>query len=325
MPPKKILILRFSSIGDVMLTTPVIRCIKQQLPGVELHYVTKAAFKSLLAHNPNVDKLITFRDDVNEVADQLKSEAYDHIVDLHKNLRSFRLKRRLHVESSGFPKLNIQKFLAVRFKMISVLPDRHIVDRYFHAVSALGVKNDGGGLDHFIAPEDHVNVKDLFRGEAPEKFIALVLGGSYYTKKIPLNKLGEICKNASLPLVLLGGKEEWETGEALANLFARVINACGKLSINQSASVIRQATWVITSDTGLMHIAAAFRKNIISVWGNTIPEFGMGPYLPATENRILEVKGLSCRPCSKLGYRRCPRGHFKCMHDIDYTLVKDLR
>jgi len=102
------------------------------------------------------------------------------------------------------------------------------------------------------------------------------------------------------------------------------VNACGRFSINQSASVIQQAAWVVTSDTGMMHIASAFNKKIISVWGNTVPEFGMGPYLPAPESSILEVKGLECRPCSKLGYRQCPLGHFKCMNDIDTSALETL-
>src|SRR5690606_5029813 len=123
------------------------------------------------------------------------------------------------------------------------------------------------------------------------------IGGSYFTKKIPLNKLKEICTNAKLKLVLLGGKEDKSFADELQKQFPNTINACGNFSINQSASIIQQAEWVITSDTGLMHIAAAYNKKTISVWGNTIPEFGMSPYKPNTENKILEVKNLSCRPC----------------------------
>jgi len=106
--------------------------------------------------------------------------------------------------------------------------------------------------------------------------------------------------------------------------FPSVINACGIFSIQQSASVIARAEWVITPDTGMMHIAAAFSKKIISVWGNTIPEFGMGPYKPNAENKIVEMKNLSCRPCSKLGYEQCPKGHFKCMNEIDFSFLKNI-
>ena len=149
-------------------------------------------------------------------------------------------------------------------------------------------------------------------------FHVLVVGGSYYTKQIPINKLKEICVQSSLPLVLLGGKEDSGIAETVHQAFPdKTFNLCGKLNINQSASVIQQSKTVITSDTGLMHIAAAFKKDIISLWGNTIPEFGMGPYLAGNNSQLLEVKNLPCRPCSKLGYKKCPKGHFKCMNDID--------
>jgi ADP-heptose:LPS heptosyltransferase len=321
---KKILIVRFSSIGDIVLTTPVIRCVKQQLKDAEIHYVTKEAFKSVLIHNPNINKLHTFKNDVSEIFKELRSEKYDLIIDLHKNLRSLRLKKKLGVESLSFNKLNVQKFLAVNFKMLGVLPEKHIVERYLQTVESLGVKNDKKGLDYFLSEEDIVEVPQLFFKGIETKFIALVVGGSYTTKKIPLNKLTEICKNAKFPIVVLGGKEDKIVADELQKLFPGIINTCGSFSISQSASVIKQAGWVVTSDTGLMHIASAFNKKIISVWGNTIPEFGMGPYLPQPENKIMEVNNLNCRPCSKLGYKKCPKRHFRCMNDIDYAFVSDL-
>ncbi|MBL7921933.1 MAG: glycosyltransferase family 9 protein [Bacteroidia bacterium] len=320
---KKILIIRFSSIGDIVLTTPVIRCAKAQLKGTEIHYVTKEAFKSILEHNPNIDKLHTFKEDVSEVYDQLKAENFDVVIDLHKNLRSLRLKQKLGIKSYSFNKINLQKFVAVNFKQINKLPDRHIVERYFDAIAPIGVTNDGKGLDHFINNNDKVDVTKLIPSSS--KFVALVAGGSYFTKKIPLNKLVEICNSLSLPIIVLGGKEDKTIADELQKQFPQIINACGQYSINQSASIIEQAEWVITSDTGLMHIASAYDKKIISVWGNTIPEFGMGSYMPQAENKILEIKGLSCRPCSKLGYKRCPKGHFKCMNDINYSFLKDLK
>ncbi len=313
--------MRFSSIGDIVLTTPVIRCAKAQLKGTEIHFVTKEVFKSVLIHNPNIDKLHTFKEDVSELYDQLKAEKFDIVIDLHKNLRSLRLKQKLGVKSYSFNKINLQKFLAVNFKLINKLPSKHIVDRYFETISPLGVVNDGKGLDHFIAENDKVKIQE-FVPALQNKFIALVVGGSYYTKRIPLNKLAQICETAVLPIVILGGKEDKAVAHELQKQFPQIINTCGQYSINQSASIIEQAEWVITSDTGLMHIASAFNKKIISIWGNTIPEFGMGPYMPNPENKILEVKGLSCRPCSKLGYKKCPLGHFKCMNEIDVTCLE---
>ncbi len=312
----KILIIRFSSIGDVVLTTPVIRCCKQQLKNSEIHFVTKASFKSTLEHNPNLDKLITFEKDFTEVLPQLKKENYDFVIDLHNNLRSTRLKLALGKKSSTFKKLNVKKWLAVNLKSKTALPDVHIVQRYLEAAAALGVKDDCKGLDYFISDKDSVDVSSI-DPNLKNGFVSLVVGGSYYTKKIPLNKLIEICNNSKLPIVLLGGKEDHSLAEQVISKTKNTFNVCGKFTLNQSSFVIRNSSFVITSDTGLMHIAAAFGKKIFSLWGNTIPEFGMYPYKPGEGSKILEVKNLKCRPCSKLGYSKCPKGHFKCMNEIE--------
>jgi len=322
MESKKILIIRFSSIGDIILTTPVIRCLKMQLPGVEIHFVTKAAFKETLVNNPYLSKLHTFQKDVSEIYNELKAENFDLVIDLHKNLRSARLKQQLKTKSKSFNKLNLQKFLAVRLKLVKALPDKHIVDRYLETIEPLGVKPDGKGLDYFLSINDFVDVKTLYLKNAVTNYTVLVAGGSYFTKQIPLNKLAEICSRIKTPVVILGGPSDRIIGEELKKQFPQLINLCGSLTLNQSASVIKQSALVVTSDTGLMHMAAAFNKRIISVWGNTIPEFGMGPYMPQPENQVMEVKNLPCRPCSKLGYNKCPRGHFKCMNDIDVSAIR---
>ena len=317
----KILIIRFSSIGDIVLTTPVLRCLKLQLKGAEIHFITKQKFVSVIEHNPFIDKIYTINDSLSEVVPQLKKENYDYIIDLHNNVRTLKLKTALGKKAFSFNKLNWKKFLAVNFK-INNLPQQHIVDRYFETVETLGVSNDNKGLDYFIAKKDEVNISSFLPSTFHSGYNTLVVGGSYYTKQIPLNKLKEICLKSNLPLVLLGGKEDKSIAELLhAEFKDKTYNACGQLNLNQSASVIQQSQKVITSDTGLMHIAAAYKKDIISVWGNTIPEFGMGPYLEGNNSQILEVKGLSCRPCSKLGYKKCPKGHFKCMNEIDFSNV----
>ncbi|MBK8369464.1 MAG: glycosyltransferase family 9 protein [Bacteroidetes bacterium] len=312
----KVLVIRFSSIGDIVLTTPVLRCIKQQLKDVELHFITKQQFISVIENNPYVDKFHTINQSLAEVIPQLKKENFDYIIDLHHNARTLKLKLALGKKSFSFNKLNWQKFLIVNFKK-NKLPQKHIVDRYFEAAANIGVKNDGRGLDYFINDKDEIDIVSSLPALFHNDYHALVVGGSYFTKQIPLNKLKEICSTSSLPLILLGGKEDAAIAEQVYQFHKnKVLNLCGKLNLNQSASIIQQANKVITSDTGLMHIAAAYKKDIISLWGNTIPEFGMGPYLAGKNSHVLEVTNLSCRPCSKLGYKKCPKGHFKCMNDI---------
>ena len=315
----KVLIVRFSSIGDIVLTTPIIRCLKNQINGIEIHYLTKENFKSVLDCNPYIDVLHTIKSDISEAIPALKKENFDYVIDLHRNLRTLKLKLKLGVKSFSYNKLNWEKFLITTFK-INKLPNQHIVNRYFETVEKLGVTNDNKGLDYFINTKDQVNINELLPTYFLNGYNALVVGGSYFTKQIPINKLNEICLKSSLPLVLLGGKEDFKSAESVFNTNKlKTINLCGKLNLNQSASIINQSAKVITSDTGLMHIAAAYKKIIISVWGNTIPEFGMGPYLANEESQIVEVKNLSCRPCSKLGYKKCPLGHFKCMNEIDFS------
>ena len=319
----KILIIRFSSIGDIVLTTPVVRGLQQQL-GAEVHYLTKRRFRGIVDANPYISKVYAIDKKVSEVMAELKEERYDYVIDLHRNLRSAQVKWRLSAKAFSFDKINWEKWLLVNFKT-NRLPEAHIVDRYMATVETLGVKNDGRGLDYFIPPEDEVAVGNLLatnvlapQQEAPE-YAAFVIGAAHNTKRLPTDKIISLCQQSPMPVLLLGGPDEADEGQQIADAAGgQVLNMCGKFNLNQSASIVRQAHKVITHDTGLMHIAAAFGKDILSVWGNTIPEFGMSPYYPEgiSRNTTFEVKGLSCRPCSKIGYQECPKGHFRCMRDI---------
>jgi ADP-heptose:LPS heptosyltransferase len=345
---KKILVIRFSSIGDIVLTTPVVRGLKQQL-GAEVHYLTKRSFRAIVDPNPYIDKVYAIDKRVGEVLPALRAEGYDAVVDLHKNLRSRQVRLALwRTPFHAFDKLNWEKWLLVRFQ-VDRLPALHIVDRYLEAAAPLGVRNDGRGLDYFIPPEEEVDVGQwladnkttdneafppvlgrraevAFPTRLPHpdnestnnEFIAFAIGAAHATKRLPREQLIAVCRGIDRPVFLLGGPGDAEEGAAVAAAAgAHVFNACGRLSLHQSASVLRQAAAVITHDTGLMHIAAAFGKPIVSVWGNTVPAFGMYPYLPeGPAPAIIEVEGLTCRPCSKIGYQACPQGHFRCMRDI---------
>ncbi len=309
----KILIIRFSSIGDIVLTSPVIRCIKQQLTDVELHYLTKKSFEPVLAANPYIDKIHLLKDKLSETISDLRKEKFDQVIDLHHNLRTLIIKTRLNTPSSSFDKLNWQKWLLVNFKK-NVLPPVHIVDRYLDTVRLLGVKNDGKGLDYFLIQD--YKTEDLLP-LSHHTYIALVIGAQHATKRLPVDRLTELCRLINRPVVLLGGKDDLERGnEIAANAGEHVFNGCGIFKLDQSAFLIKMAEKVITHDTGLMHIAAAFNKPVLSVWGNTVPEFGMYPY-KTEESLIFEVKGLPCRPCSKIGYENCPLVHFRCMNNIN--------
>ena len=349
----KILVIRFSSIGDIVLTTPVIRCLKNQIDDVEIHVLTKKKFSNLYKTNPYINKVYEYDDSLKKNIEELKLENYDYIVDLQKNKRSIRVTRALRKPHSSFPKLNFKKFLLTTFK-INLMPDIHIVDRYFKAVEKLGVKNDYQGLDFFISEKNDYPLSEL-----PENFQegyhAFVIGGTYKTKILPAVKVIEIIKKLNEPVILLGGPDDVERAneildkisesqklrisktqtlsnsatQQLSNLDSQqLINLVGKINLEQSASIVKKAKSVLTNDTGLMHIAAAFHKNIVSVWGNTVPELGMYPYLPKEKEKchIVECKDVKCRPCSKLGFKECPRKHFNCMMKIDCdTVVEKLQ
>lgn len=324
----KILVLRFSSIGDIVLTTPVVRALAQQVPGAQVHFATKPGYRGLLEANPYVAKVHVLGGSLGELVQELKAEQFDYIVDLHNNLRTRLIKLQLGVKSSSFDKLNWQKWLLVNLK-INRLPAVHIVQRYLAAGTALGIKDDGRGLDYFIPPGQEVDVASLTAG-FQRGYVAVAIGAQHATKRLPLEKLVELCQQlAPRPIILLGGPEDAAVAEAIMAAArpdgeetkspgpqvpkSPIHNGCGRYSLHQSASLLRQASFVVSHDTGLMHIAAAFGKQIYSVWGNTVPEFGMYPY--RTEFKNLEVPGLSCRPCSKIGFAKCPQGHFKCMRE----------
>ncbi len=323
----KFLIIRFSSIGDIVLTTPVIRCLKKQLPGANVHFLTKESFATLVENNPYIDKVHVLAHSRETMVHELKQEGYDFIIDLHHNLRTLRLKKELGVKSFSFNKLNIQKWVYTNLKW-NLMPGLHIVDRYMETVKSFGIENDQEGLDYFIPEKDEVNLKDIPVSHLAG-YIGIVIGAAHNTKKLPVEKLKELCSKIDHPIILLGGKEDAENGSLIASVDpVKIYTACGKFKLNESADLIRKAKLIITHDTGLMHIAAAFKKPIISVWGNTVPEFGMTPYYGKEEipNSKFQILNLRCRPCSKIGFDKCPKGHFKCMKEISTeSILKSVR
>ncbi len=321
----KVLVIRFSSIGDIVLTTPVLRCLKT-LNGkeVEVHFVTKKRFASILHDNPHIDQLHLLDGKLSPLIARLRKERYDFLIDLHHNTRSAIIKLALRRPSGSFYKMNIEKWLLTCFKVNRMSPV-HVVDRYFAATASLGVENDGKGLDFFL-PAGMTRLPEVLPHNLHNAFIAFAIGGRHATKRLPNDKIISIIKKLPLSVVLLGGKDDSNNGKIIAATCGQqVFNACGLLTLKESAFLVKQAELVIAHDTGLMHIAAAFNKHIVSVWGNTVPDFGMYPYMPEHADRlyIAEVKDLPCRPCSKIGYRKCPKGHFDCMMKIDEGKIID--
>ncbi|MDJ1479156.1 glycosyltransferase family 9 protein [Cytophagaceae bacterium YF14B1] len=324
----KVLIIRFSAIGDIVLASPAIRCLRKSFPDAEIHFLTKKSFKAVTEANPYVNRFHYYDKSVKELLPELKQASFDYIIDLQNNGRSLRIKNALPAKAYTINKLNIQKFLLTTFRL-DFMPKRHITQRSLDVIRKIGAEDDGLGLDYFVPAVDEVNWT-ILPVTHQQGYVAIVIGASYPTKKMPVHKLKELCTRLPFPVVLLGGKEEIEEGEQIASVDpAKVFNGCGKFNLNQSADLVRKSTLVISHDTGLQYIASAFQKPTFAIWGSTSPKLDVEPYygssfqntghLSIYEN--IQVPGLKCQPCSKYGNRKCPLGHFNCMEKQDIDLI----
>jgi heptosyltransferase-2 len=201
------------------------------------------------------------------------------------------------------------------------MPKVHVVDRYLDTIKAFGTTDDGKGLDYFI-PQGAAPMEDVLPAPFANEYVAIAIGGMHVGKKMSKEKLASICKDIALPTVLLGGKEDEHDGAYIKDQAgAHVYNAAGKFTLHQSADCLRKAQLVITGDTGMMHIAAAFGQKIISLWGCTVPGLGMSAYRPHAASIILEPIDRTKRPCSKLG-NRCKYGlENRCIDQISNELI----
>ncbi len=315
----KVLIIRFSSIGDIVLTTPVLRALKQTTEqDFEIHYVTKKAFAGILEHNPFIDQLHLHDRKRIGLIRKLRKEHFDLVIDLHNSTRSNILTFHLNRPTVRLRKLNVRKWMLTNFK-INRMPKIHVVDRYLETLKVLDVSFDDKGLDYFF-PEAMPAKEALLPGLFHKGYIAFAIGGLHATKRLPNEKIIAVIQKLDQPVVLLGDTNDAPNGALIAAATGPgTFNACGQLSLHESAFLVKHACVVIAHDSGLMHIAAALNKPLVTVWGNTVPEFGMAPYMPRSPERskIIGVKGLACRPCSKLGYPKCPKNHFDCMMQMD--------
>lgn len=327
----KFLVIRFSSIGDIVLATPAIRCLKLQVPGAEVHFLTKLSFKAVTEANPYIDKFFYFDSNLDVLIAGFKKENYDYIIDLHKNFRTSKIKFALPCKSLTYQKETLSKFLLTRLH-INTMSGRHIVDRCLDTLKPLGVENDGIGMDYFI-PEVEIVNPEAVPATHQAGFVAIVIGASYYTKKLPVEKLGQLCLAIHHPIILLGGKEDAAEGEAIALVDpVKVFNTCGKFSLHGSADLMRKSLLVISHDTGLQYIACALHKKVLAIWGGTSPLLDVEPYYGEkqhllhhrnTDYQNFIVPGLPCQPCSNYGLKKCPRGHFKCMKQQNIETIAE--
>ena len=305
----KILVIRFSAIGDILLTFPVVEALVHKYPSAEIHFLTKRSNEPVLDLLSNKVQPRFLQESLVQTAKQLRGERYDLVIDLHNNLRTFLLQVLLMKGSwHRFRKLNFQKWLFTAFKW-NTLPKVHVVDRYAKAASVSPASVN-------LAVSNTNVVESL-----PSHYVAWVLGATFSTKQFPLSKLIETIERLEMPIVLLGGEKENPLASSLQAHFPSLISYVGKTSLSEAALVLSKAKVVVTNDTGLMHLAAFYAKPMVCIWGNTVPAFGMYPYQSAPVFHA-QVSDLSCRPCSKIGHNTCPKGHFQCMlnqHSVEIS------
>ncbi len=308
----KILVVRFGAIGDIVMTTGIVRMLKKQL-GAEIHYITRTRYEDLLLHNPYIDKLWTVQKDTRPVIERLKENDYDVVIDLHLNLRSRRLCWHLGRRTITYDKMTMRKWLFL-WAGIDLLQGKHVVARYLEALTSLGIRNDHLGLDVFFDKKDFFSING-----GTKNTVAIVMGGTYPTKRIPANLADRLTQDNSLYFVILGGND---VKDVAIRKRSNVEDLRNRLSLGQSSSVLSQVDVVVSGDTGLLHIAAAYDKPVVVLWGSTDELFGMAPLLRASSHyRPVRNTELACQPCSKYGRSKCPKGHMACLNGLSPSLV----
>lgn len=311
---KKILVIRLSSIGDIILTTPILRRLHAAFPDAVIDYCTKAVFSTLLASNPHISSHYTL--------EKLPSSEYDLVVDLQNNNRSRSLLHYLKAEKVvRYHKENWKKWLLVQFKLNLYRAEESVVGRYQAALKEFGVSDDFRGCELYLSDKDRLFADQFFR--ANTQTLALCFGARHFTKRYSPDRfaalLARIHMEMPLRILLLGGKEDAQQALEIITYLpdesaSMVKNLAGVCSLMQTAAILERCDAVLCNDTGLMHMASAFQKQLFVLFGSSSAAFGFLPY--RTPFDLFEVNGLKCRPCSHIGRERCPKGHFRCMNDL---------
>lgn len=329
---RKILIIRFSSLGDILLTTPFIRILRKSFPDARIDFLVKREFISALEDNPHISSVIAFSPDsaggFTELKNQIRSERYDAIFDLQNSIRSRML--RFHSGAAVIKVVNkyvVKRFLLVTLKWNFYREVTSVVERYLMTGREFGLVDDGVGLE-FNVPQsitDAVTVatKENRSGQ-PDSVLGFAPAARHATKRWSLEYYRDLAALYSARLetriMIFGGDGDKEYCDSLASqINGRVgrevaTSYAGRFSLAETAAAMDQCSVIVSNDTGLMHLAAARKRNIVAIFGSTVREFGFFPY--GSPSVVLEERDLSCRPCSHIGRPKCPKGHFKCMNDI---------
>jgi lipopolysaccharide heptosyltransferase II len=326
LPLSKVLVIRLSSIGDIILTSPFLRVFKARYPETELHFVVRKEYADLVRWNPNIDKLITVdvahgRKALETLNLALGAEGYDAVFDLHHHLRTRIIRNGVCRNIHHVDKRALRRLLLVSTHLNMYGDLVPVPERYIETASRYGIAPDGLGPELFFPDDIRESALALVHGRGPHAsapLIGICPGSRHFTKRWPLAKferLASLLLERGFSVAVFGSAEDADAGDALHALEpVRVISLCGKATLMQTAALLAECEAVVANDSGLMHMATAVRRPVAAVFGSTVKEFGFYPY--NSRASVIEVAGLSCRPCTFIGRRSCPKGHFRCMEEI---------
>jgi lipopolysaccharide heptosyltransferase II len=306
----EILIIRLSSLGDILLSTPLIRSIKKKFPHITIDYLLREEYKDVLINNPYINKLFLFKRNENSFSDELASDNYDLIIDLQNNIRSASIRNKIKSGSVRiFNKRTLDKLLLVKFKINNLKEAKQIPIRYAESID--GFELDEEGLDLFTG------IKKASINGKEKDYIGFAPGSRHFTKSWPEDyyiSLGKKLSDEGKTVVLFGGKEGMKICEEISKSIFNSIDLSNNSNLLQTATNMKECKAVVCNDSGLMHTACAMKVPVLALFGSTVKEFGFTPY--KNSNLILENKTLSCRPCTHIGRENCPKKHFKCMLEL---------
>jgi lipopolysaccharide heptosyltransferase II len=326
--PRKLMVVRLSSMGDILLTTPFIRALRQRFPRCQLDYLTGSRYRELLQSNPHIDHLIIMdesrgKNEIRSIADRIKHEGYDVYIDLHGAIRSLQIRRKSRIQPVlTFKKYRFQRAVLILLKRNIYPDDRSMALWMLDVGESLGIQDDGDGLDLFVEPEIEHNTRKMLEirsRDSQVNWIAMAPGARHFTKRWPVDRWVDLARRLTetydVKILVLGDDKDRQLGkEIITGIDGLGYNGAGLFSLSESAAALSCCQVSITNDSGLLHMAAARRIPVVAIFGPTVRAFGFYPF--RVPYRIVE-RSLPCRPCSTKGSSRCPLRHFRCMLDIN--------
>lgn len=325
-----ICIIRLSSMGDILLITPLLRQLRNQFPNARIDMAIAKRFAEIIRYNPYLSSIIEI--DTNQGAKGIISQSklarqklplkqYDVVLDEQVNLRSFLFRFSLGKTTYKLDKFRKQKLELVKLKKGFGEPIVPITERYLNTAKNIGIHDDGKGLELWLPEENNLSYyppekrNDVIN---PPKILAIAPGARHFTKRWLPERFAETARlfheRFGTQIILLGGTDDRETCDKVKALIPfPITDASGATSIYDTTRILDKADGLICNDSGIMHLAAARRIPVAAVFGSTVREFGFAPF--RVPNVIIE-KDLECRPCTHIGRAECPLGHFKCMNLI---------